>query len=175
MTRALIPKTWDHAYREWFVSHQDALDARDWKRAFEGYPWIQGADPVRTTLKKPLSSACIGLISSGGVSPTDQVPFDAVDPLGDVTFRAIDGPLGAWQVHHGHYDTSAAQDDYNTVFPLQVLEELAERGVIGAVAPINYTFMGYQPDPQPFFDTSAPAILQGLQANAVDGVLLVPG
>ena len=175
MTSALIPETWDQSYREWFASHQDALEARDWKKAFDGYPWIAGSDLDRSLLKKPVSAACIALISSGGVSRTDQVPFDAVDPLGDATFRAIEGSLGAWHVNHGHYDTAAAEEDFNTVFPLEALEELARRGVIGAVAPINYTFMGYQPDPRPFFETSAPKILQGLQANDVDGVLLVPG
>lgn len=175
MMSALIPETWGQDYRDWFSSHQDALDSRDWKRAFAGYPWIAGSELDRTPLKKPLSAARIALISSAGVSRSDQVPFDADDPLGDATYRAIAGPLGLWHVNHGHYDTAAAQEDFNTVFPLEILEELAKRGVIGAVAPINYTFMGYQPDPRPFFDTAAPEILQGLQANDVDGVLLVPG
>ncbi len=170
-----IPDKWDQAYRAWFASHQEALYARNWKSAFDGYPWIAGPEPVLTSLNKPLTSARIAVISSGGISRPDQAPFDANDPLGDSTFRVISGPLNTWQVHHGHYDTTAAQEDYNTVFPLKALDELAQRGVIGAVSDTNYSFMGYQPDPRPFFKTSAPEILQGLRASEVDGVLLVPG
>ncbi len=60
------------------------------------------------------------------------------------------------------------------VFPLLPLQRLAQCEVIGAVSDINFTVMGYQPDPRPFCQAAAPGILQDLQAHQVDGVLLVP-
>lgn len=170
-----IPEAWGNAYRDWLDSHQALLEARDWGRAFKGYPWVAGPLPTITPMKQPLNQARVALISSAGVSAAGQVPFDADDPLGDATFRVIRGSLEAWRVDHGHYDTAAARQDYNTVFPLRVLEQLDNRGVVGSVSPENYTFMGYQPDPRPFYRATAPAILQGLQTNHVDAVLLVPG
>lgn len=173
--RSPIPEQWDSAYREWLATHKDALLARDWGTAFGGYPWVTGSQPSLSPLRKPLSQARIALVSSAGVSAADQEPFDDVDPFGDASFRAIEGSLEKWQVHHGHYDTAAAKDDYNTVFPLRALQQLAQHGDIGSLSPINYTFMGYQPDPRPFYESTAPVILQGLRDHQVDGVLLVPG
>lgn len=170
-----IPEEWEHAYREWLVAHQEALEARDWGRAFAGYPWVRGSEPALTPLGRPLSAARIAVISSGGVSATGEPPFDAQDPLGDASYRIVRGALGPWEVHHGHYDTGPAKDDYNVVFPLVPLQQLVQRGVIGAVSDINFTFMGYQPDPRPFYKVAAPGMLQDLQAHEVDGVLLVPG
>ncbi len=170
-----VPDGWDAAYHEWLDEHRVALEAHDWARAFAGYPWIQGSPPPKTFLKVPLSQARMALVSSAGVCATDQMPFDAQNPYGDATFRVIAGPLRSWQVHHGHYDTTAAQQDYNTVFPLRALERLAGQGMIGSVSRENYTFMGYQPDPRPFYRRAAPTMLEGLIRNRVDGVLLVPG
>lgn len=170
-----IPPSWDAAYQQWLEGHREALTARDWAAAFQGYPWVAGNPMPRRSLDKPLAAARIAVISSAGVSGADQMPFDAESIWGDATFRVITPPLKAWQVDHGHYSTDAAKMDYNTVFPLEPVEQLAAMGLIGSVAPEHYSFMGYQPDPRPFYEDSAPRILDDLQHHQVDAALLVPG
>ncbi len=170
-----IPTSWDTNYHQWLAAHRDALQARNWAVAFQEYPWVAGAPMQVKPLGKPLAAARIAVISSAGVSDADQMPFDAESIWGDATFRVITPRLKAWQVNHGHYATDAARTDYNTVLPLEPLEELQRAGLIGSIAPEHYSFMGYQPDPRPFYADSAPRILDGLRHHQVDAVLLVPG
>lgn len=177
MNRTPVPQQWGTSYEAWIERSQDALHARDWSTAFKEYPWLNFSDSPLTPLRRSLSDSRIALISSGGISVGDQNPFDAEDPLGDHSFRVVaaEGPLRSWRVDHAHYDVGPPRVDYNTVFPLDALSALAAQGVIGAIAPEHYTFMGYQPDPRPFYEMSAPSIVEGLAQHQVDGVLLVPG
>ncbi|WP_053959787.1 glycine/sarcosine/betaine reductase selenoprotein B family protein [Sulfobacillus thermosulfidooxidans] len=177
MTSSLIPPSWNASYEQWKQTRLPSLLEKDWKTAFSDYPWISFTDSPFIAFSKPLNLSRIALISSAGVSLTTQPPYDAEDPFGDHSFRIIDAqsPLPSWQVHHGHYDTSSAQIDYNTVFPLDILRQLAHNGNIGSLAKENYTFMGYQPDPRLFYEDSAGKILEGLRAQEVDAVLLIPG
>ncbi|WP_176213162.1 glycine/sarcosine/betaine reductase selenoprotein B family protein [Sulfobacillus thermosulfidooxidans] len=177
MTSSPIPLSWEASYEQWKQSRYPSLLEKDWKTAFSDYPWISFFDSPFVALSKPLNQSRIALISSAGVSLTTQPPYDAEDPFGDHSFRGIDTktPLPSWQVNHGHYDTTSAQVDYNTVFPLDILTQLAQNGYIGSLAAENYTFMGYQPDPRPFYEKSAGKILEGLRAQGVDAVLLIPG
>lgn len=100
---------WDRVYREWMAPHDEALEAGDGARAFDRYPWVRGSDPALTPLGQRLSAARIAGIRSGGVSAGGQQPFDPQDPLGDASYRIMWGPLGLWEVHHGHYDTGPAK------------------------------------------------------------------
>lgn len=175
MQQSPIPPSWETAYQQWLEGHRASLAARDWAAAFQGYPWVAGDPTPLRTLGKPLTAARVAVISSAGVSGTDQRPFDAESIWGDSTFRIITPPLTAWQVDHGHYATEAARLDYNTVLPFDPVIALAATGFIGSVAPGHYSFMGYQPDPRPFYEDSAPRILADLQHHQVDTVLLVPG
>jgi len=172
-----IPTEWGASYDEWLTHHRAALEIRDWATAFKAYPWVKLPKPPLARLNKPLTAARIGLISSGGIATTAQPPFDAENLFGDASFRSIAGsePLASWRVYHSHYDTTPVQTDYNTVFPLDVLRQLAAEGYIGSVAPEHYTFMGYQPDPRPFFAQSAPKIRDAWLTQHVDAALLVPG
>lgn len=170
-----VPSSWEAEYHEWLAERRESLIARDWAAAFQGYPWVAG-EPLRPLpLDKPLTAARVAVISAAGISGADQLPFDAESIWGDATFRVITPPLQAWQVNHGHYATEAAQEDYNTVLPLDPVMHLADAGFLGSVSPEHYTFMGYQPDPRPFYEDAAPRILERLRDHRVDAVLLVPG
>ncbi len=173
----MIPNRWGTDYAAWLDEHRRALEDRDWATAFQCYPWVQMPDPPITRLSKSLTRARVAVVSSAGVSLVTQPPFDAENPLGDNSFRIIPGPfpLTAWQVHHGHYDTAPVQQDYNTVFPVDALRRLEQSGEIGSIAPEHYTFMGYQPDPRPFFEQAAPEIRERMKRHEVEVVLLVPG
>jgi hypothetical protein len=48
-------------------------------------------------------------------------------------------------------------------------------GMIGAVASINYGFMGFIPDGRILRDTTAPIVAKQLVSQGVDAVVLTPG
>ena len=48
-------------------------------------------------------------------------------------------------------------------------------GIVGAVAPVNYGFMGFIPDGRLLRDTTAPIVAEQLLNQGVDAVVLTPG
>lgn len=172
----VIPSSWRPAYEDWFKRARPSLEARDGKRVFADYPRMELPAMPPTRLQKPLGACRVALISSCGLTGAGQRPFDDENILGDDSFRVIPdkAPLTAWTIHHGHYDSAAAQEDYNTVFPLDALHDLASQGKIGAPSRRHFTFMGYQPDPEPFLEASVPEMIRLMKADGVDVALLVP-
>lgn len=146
--------------------------------------WIEREErnPIPwTPLRKPLRQSRIALISSAGVALRADRPFDEEGERrnpwwSDPSYRVI--PRGARtediRLHHLHIERSYGESDLDCVMPLTRLEELAEAGEIGQVAPSHYSFMGYLLRPAEFLRTSVPAIIERLKAEAVDAVLLVP-
>ena len=130
-----------------------------------------------TPMLKPLAECTIALISTAGVHLKSQSAHNLLDPYGDASFREIPGATRASElaVDHTHYDTTDANSDPNCVFPIDRLHELVEQGMIGAVAPINYGFMGFIPDGRILRDTTAPIVAKQLLNQKVDAVVLVPG
>lgn len=128
-------------------------------------------------LRNPLAAARVALVSSAGVHRRDQPVYDLDNPLGDWSYRMIDGgtPTGELAFSHTHYDHTDADADPNCMFPLDRLRELAAAGVIGSVAPTHVGLMGFQPDPRPLLTETAPRIIADLRSAAVDAVVLSPG
>ena len=128
-------------------------------------------------MSKPLTDCTIALISTAGVHLKSQPAHDVLDPHGDASFREIPAhtPASELAVDHTHYDTTDANADPNCVFPIDRLHELVMMGVIGAVAPTNFGFMGFIPDGRLLRDTTAPIVADRLLAQAVDAVVLTPG
>lgn len=171
-----LPDRWSQDYQSWAQSAQALLDAGDWSGAFAAYPWLTFTETPWTVLARPLASARIAVVGSGGLTTDGQVSFDAGNVHGDPSFRVVPthAPLDRWRIDHGHYDHAAAVGDYNSILPIDVVRDLAADGVVGALAPHGVSFMGYQTDAEAFVRASAPAIHSLLRADAVDGVLLVP-
>ena len=71
-----------------------------------------------------------------------------------------------------NYDRSGFQQDWNVVFPLDRLHELAQKGVIGSVARFHYSFMGATHPAQ--METAARTLAGLLKKDGVDAALLVP-
>jgi D-proline reductase (dithiol) PrdB len=69
-------------------------------------------------------------------------------------------------------DRSGFQEDWNVVFPLDRLRELAADGVIGSVAATHYSFMGATDPVQ--MEPYAREVAARLKSDAVDAVLLSP-
>lgn len=134
-----------------------------------------------TPLSKPLADCTVALISSGGIALKTDEPFDQEGERqnpwwGDPSYRVIPRTATAEdiKVYHLHVNTHYPEQDLNCLLPLQRLAELEEAGIIGRSAPSHYSFMGYILQPETLLEDSTPAMIRGLQAEAVDAVVLVP-
>lgn len=148
--------------------------------------WIgREEDPARpipwTPLRKPLAECTIAFISSAGIAMLDDEPFDQEGERqnpwwGDPSYRVISRTATEKDVRicHLHINSEFAEQDLNCVLPSQRLQELVDEGLVGRSAGAHYSFMGYILDAQELLEESVPAIIDGLKAQEVDAVVLVP-
>lgn len=101
-----------------------------------------------------------------------EAPFG----MGGADYRVIPGDAGPGDIVMSHisvnYDRTGFQRDWNVVFPLDRLREMAADGEIGSVADHHYSFMGAT-DPAEM-KSAAKAIAGHMAAEGVDAVLLLP-
>lgn len=130
-----------------------------------------------TPLNRPLSESKVALVGSAGVHLDDQEPFHIETVAGDPTYRLLpdDLDLSRLRFTHTHYDTASAEADSNVVFPLDRLHETVAEGRIGATSSVHIGMMGFNPDPTPIAEKTAPAVAQILGDEGVDVVVMVPG
>lgn len=121
----------------------------------------------------PLSEATVAIVTSAALHRPDDEGFAAAD----ASYRVIDRSdrqlmLGHWSPN---FDRSGFSMDLNVVFPIDRLEELAEAGTIGQVAPRHFSFAGNQPDDVATVRLdSGPVVAAELNADGVDVVVLTP-
>jgi D-proline reductase (dithiol) PrdB len=131
--------------------------------SFGNRPWASG---------KPLAHRRISLISTAGLHRRGDRPFDGM--IGD--YRVIQGDIGSKDLVMTHistnFDRTGFQQDWNVVFPLDRLKELAAEGIIGSVAAYHYSFMGAT-DPAEM-EPAARNLAVLLKGDGVDAALLVP-
>ena len=127
-----------------------------------------------TPRSRELKETTFALITTAGVHQRDQQPFN-VD--GDNSWRVIAGDSKHDQlmVTHDHYEHRDADRDINCVFPIDRLHDLVDMGIIGAVAPMHFGFMGFIPDGRLLRDTTAPIVAERLRDQGTDAVVLTPG
>jgi D-proline reductase (dithiol) PrdB len=147
--------------------------------------WIGLENPREipwTPLSKPLEESTVALISSAGLALRTDRPFDQEGERqnpwwGDPSYRIL--PRTATEedvrLYHLHIHPRLAEQDLNTVLPLQRLLELEAQGEIGRSAAHHYSFMGYTLEPQVLLEESTPAMIRHMQRDEVDVVVLVPG
>ena len=124
--------------------------------SFETTPWVNGP---------PLSERRIaGLVVRG------EKPFRGHD----AEYRVIPSTTRPNQLLLSHIsinlDRTGFEEDWNVVFPLDRLNELAADGTIGSVAATHYSFMGAA-DPN-LMEGYAREVALLLKGASVDGVLL---
>jgi D-proline reductase (dithiol) PrdB len=131
---------------------------------FATRPWISGP---------PLAERRVAVVSSAGLVLRGHIPFTG-DP--DPEYRAIPATTKPGELLMGHgsinFDRTGFQEDWNVVFPLDRLNELASAGTIGSVAATHYSFMGATPPAQ--FEPNAQELAGKLKQENVDAVLLTP-
>ena len=145
---------------EWDRKHLEDLKCP----TFETNPWVEGP---------PLSERRVAIISTAGLHRHDDRPF-TFDP-GDY-YRVIPGDIKATDLMMSHvstnFDHSGFQQDWNVLFPIDRLQELAEEGIIGSVADFHYSFMGAV-DPMKM-EQEARGLAAILKKDNVDALLLIP-
>lgn len=131
---------------------------------FETNPWVEGPT---------LSERRVAIISTAGLHRRDDRPF-TFDP-GDY-YRIIPGDIKAADLMMSHvstnFDHSGFQQDWNVLFPIDRLQELAEEGIIGSVAGFHYSFMGAVDPLQMELDARNLAGI--IKKDNVDALLLIP-
>lgn len=132
--------------------------------------------PMPWVTPRELRSARVGIVTTAGL----RVASEGRDEwrVGDFGFTVI--PTGSRDLAMAHasqnFDRTGFLHDIDVVLPITRLEELRERGTIGAVAPRHVSFMGAQVDltmETIRFDTG-PAAARLLRDDGVDVVLLTP-
>jgi D-proline reductase (dithiol) PrdB len=128
---------------------------------FQTRPWVEGS---------ALRERRVAIVSSAGLT----VRGDRVFRGRDADYRAIPSTTQPNDLLCSHisinFDRNGFQEDWNVVFPLDRLDELAEDGAIGSVAAMHYSFMGAT-DPVQMVD-GAREVAAKLKADHVDAVLL---
>jgi D-proline reductase (dithiol) PrdB len=130
---------------------------------FETRPWVTGP---------ALSHRRVAIVSSAGLVVRGENPFRGRDP----DYRAIPSTVAAGDLLCSHisinFDRTGFQEDWNVIFPLDRLNELAAEGKIGSVAATHYSFMGATDPVQ--MEPHARGLAGRLKADTVDAVVLPP-
>lgn len=132
--------------------------------SFDTSPWVTGP---------PLNQRRVAIITTAGLHRRDDRPF-SFDPGDD--YRIIPGDVSAADLVMSHisaaFDRTGFQRDWNVVFPLDRLRELAAEGVIGSLADFHYSVNSARPGE--LLETPAREIAGFLKQDGVDAVLLFP-
>ena len=130
---------------------------------FATRPWVTG--PV-------LSKRRVAIVSSAGLVLRGEDPFRGRD----ADYRVIPADTKANELLISHisvnFDRTGFQEDWNVVFPLDRVRELAGEGAIGTVAQTHYSFMGATDPVQ--MEPHARELASRLKQDAVDAVILPP-
>lgn len=120
----------------------------------------------------PLAKRRVAIVTTAAMHRRGDRPFE----LGEAEYRIIPGetPAGELVLSHASatFDRAGLQQDWNVVFPLDRLRELAAAGEIGSVADYHYAFMGSS-DPAAM-EPHARTLAKQLRNDRVDAVLLTP-
>ena len=130
---------------------------------FATRPWVVGP---------PLAERRLAIVSSAGLVVRGEDPFRGRDP----DYRAIPATAAATDLLCSHisinFDRTGFQEDWNVVFPLDRLRELAADGAIGSLAQTHYSFMGATDPVQ--MEPHARELAGRLKQDRVDAVILSP-
>lgn len=145
------------------------------------HPEPDGTDAVWSPFEKRLSDARIALLTSSGMYlANSQESFDlerekAEPTWGDPSLRVIPGIRDDVALAHLHISHDDILADANIALPVDRMDELAERGVVGSVAPRNASVMGFQGiSLDGWRDDAAPKVIDLLHEDEVDGLILAP-
>ena len=164
------------AYQKWVEESLPDFRAGNMKEIVKKYPFIVSNDIPWTVYKGQPSDQTFALVTSGGLYlKHSQPPFDTGSIHGDTSFREIPKTVRQQDlgIAHAHYDHSLAEQDINTVFPIQRFIELENEGIIGKLVDTHYSF-SYVNDVVSLVTETVPKLISRIKAARVDVLFLVP-
>ena len=131
---------------------------------FDTKPWVTGP---------PVTQRKVALISTAGLHRRSDLPITPGSP--DYRVIPTDTPATDLVMSHvsTNFDRTGFQIDWNVVFPLDRLRELAESGEIGGLARNHYSFMGAIGELDGL-EPRAQELAEDMRSDGVDAALLVP-
>jgi D-proline reductase (dithiol) PrdB len=132
--------------------------------SFDTHHWVSGP---------PLNNRRVAIITTAGLHGRHDRPFQ-MGP--DDYYRVIPGDVQANDLVMSHmaasFDRTGYQRDWNVVFPIDRLREMAAEGIIGSVADFHYSYNSIRAQP----DAPGPILeIAGLlKKDHVDAALLFP-
>lgn len=170
---------WAPTYAAWRDEAVPEIMGGKAKQAFARYPWFRTEGDPFVRLDKSASEARFGLITTGGYSiEGSQTPFVPVPSFGDEVPQVHTIPLDVdrskLRIDHPGYDHRFAKEDINVNLPLDRLQELADSGEIGSIAPNTHVLMGLAPNVEPLLRETIPSLVSALRSDSVEAALLVP-
>ncbi len=146
------------------------------KEFVDSFPWVEAADIPWTPFNRRLSDSKTAIISTGGIYVHGDEPF-AIANREDVdeSYREIpvNTPTSQLRLAHEHYNKDHAEQDINSVFPVQRIKQLVQEGFLAAASEIHFSITGYIPQPRRLYD-SGKEIGRKLKDMEVDIALIVP-
>ncbi len=130
-------------------------------------------DSTPFTIPPPLREATVAIVTTAALRRREDPPWTR----GDESFRVLPDTARNLTVGHAspNWDRSGIAADLNVAYPVDRLHELADDGVIGAVAPNHISFHGViEGTLSTIRLDSGPAAAARLRDDGVDVVLLTP-
>lgn len=174
-----MPFDWNQfkaAYDKWVAESLPDFRAHKMDEIVKKYPFVTPDDIPWTPYRGKPADQTFSLVTTGGLYLKESQPsFDTESIHGDVSYREI--PRTArkeeFGIAHAHYDHRLAEEDFNTIFPLERFIELEKGGVIGRLTPTNYSF-SYVNDAVSLVRDTIPKFIKRIKADRVDVLFLVP-
>ena len=164
------------AYDKWVEESLPDFRAHKMDEIVKKYPFVISADVPWTPYSGKPSEQTFALVTTGGLYlKGSQPPFDTESIHGDISFREIPKTVRQEDlgIAHAHYDHRLAEEDFNTIFPIQRFSELEKEGIIGKLTPMHYSF-SYVNDVVSFITETIPKFIARIRAAGVDVLFLVP-
>jgi D-proline reductase (dithiol) PrdB len=149
----------------------DLMADADIKTLTEALPG-ESFEVTAFTTPPPLADATVAVVTTASLHHPEQDDFEVMD----TGYRVLDDSRRDYVTGHWspNFDGSGFAYDMNTVFPVDRLDELADRGVIGRVADQHLAYAGNQFSLSAIRVDSGPAGAKFLRDQGVDLVLLTP-
>ncbi len=133
---------------------------------FSSQPWARGP---------ALSRRRVAIVTTAGLHARSDAPFDSGGA--GIDYRVIPGEAAPADLVMSHasvnFDRTGFQSDWNVVFPLDRLRDLARDKVVGSTAAFHYSFMGAIPQVTRY-EPKGRELAAMLKADNVDAVVLSP-
>jgi D-proline reductase (dithiol) PrdB len=127
-----------------------------------------------TPLKKPLSEARVGVLTTSGTYALGQTAFHYKD---DTSVRSIPKTTPKQDIRFSHITENFLEDprrDPDCILPLAALKRLESEGFVGEVAEEAFSCMGGIYSQRRVREELIPDLAARFEAQSVDAVFLIP-